>query len=71
MGAVSSIDKDKFPKQGDYLGRRMEVIFHMNTSDPLRGTMVRDDVEEPNLTIIRLDDGRHVLGTECQYSPLT
>jgi hypothetical protein len=32
--------------------------------------VVRDDVDGAALlTIIRLDDGRHVLSTECQYQP--
>jgi hypothetical protein len=33
------------------------------------GTIVRDDNEPPWRTIIRLDDGRVVLASECQYSP--
>jgi hypothetical protein len=29
--------------------------------------VVRDDISEPFVGIIRLDDGRHVLMTECQF----
>ncbi len=32
------------------------------------GVIVRDDKEEPGEKIIKLDDGRYVLATECQYS---
>lgn len=76
MGCVSTIDFDKFPKQADQnykypkLGKRCEVVFHYNTSRPLMGTIVRDDIEEPYETIIKLDDGRYIRGTECQYRPL-
>jgi hypothetical protein len=28
---------------------------------------VRDDISKPFVGIIRLDDGRHVLMTECQF----
>ncbi len=69
MGAVKNITFDKFPKQGTYAGRETEVCFHYDTSRRLKGVIVRDDVEEPFLTIIKLEDGRHVLATECQYSP--
>jgi hypothetical protein len=35
----------------------------------LMGEVVRDDIEAPYIMIIRLDDGRHVLATECQWQP--
>lgn len=69
MGAVKNIKMDTFPKQGQYLNRKVEVCFHYDTSKTIGGEIVRDDSEEPFLTIIKLDDGRHVLATECQYSP--
>lgn len=68
MGVHPNISHAKFPKQGDYYGHRCRVLF--NYSEPeILGRIVRDDVEDPFLTIIHLDDGRHVLTTECQYSP--
>ena len=70
MGVHVNIAVDKFPQQSSDLHRRAEVIFHYYSSRSVMGTIVRDDVEEPFLTIIRLDDGRYVLATECQYSPL-
>lgn len=70
MGAIDSVSTDRFPRQGRYLGRRVKVCFHYNTKDTtVGGEIVRDDVEEPYRTIIRLDDGRYVLSTECQYTP--
>lgn len=66
MGCVSSTTHDKFPKQGTYAGKRVSVLFHYK--DPkLGGVMVRDDIEAPFVAIIKLDDGRHILTTECQY----
>jgi len=50
------------------LGRRVEVAFNYDTDRLIKGTIVRDDVDSPFVTIIRLDDGRHVLTTECQYT---
>jgi hypothetical protein len=68
MGVVNAIDYESFPKQSDYLGKRTEVCFKYDTSHNVGGVFVRDDCEHPFLTIIRLDDGRHVLTTECQYT---
>jgi hypothetical protein len=69
MGVVANIAADRFPKQGDWLGRRTRVCFHYDTSRITWGTVVRDDNEDPGVTIIRLDDGRYVLAQECQHSP--
>lgn len=68
MGTHPNIGKHRFPKQGKNLNRRVKVIFDFNTSDVIFGLIVRDDMEAPWQTIIRLDDGKTVLGTECQYS---
>jgi len=43
------------------------VCFDYDTSRTLLGLVVRDDAEEPGRMIIKLEDGRHVLSTECQY----
>jgi hypothetical protein len=32
------------------------------------GTIVRDDIEAPYETIIKLDNGRYLRGVECQFS---
>lgn len=68
MGVVASIGFDKFPKQGDWLGKRTEVCFGYDTTKTVGGTFVREDCEAPGLAIIRLDDGRFVLTTECQHT---
>ena len=64
---IQSIDaSEAFPAQGSFLGRRVLVRFGYAPPD-WRGVIVRDDSVAPGLLIIRLDDGRHVLSTECQY----
>lgn len=73
MGCVKNISYDKFPKQSDSykpfgLGSRVEVCYNYDTSKCHYGTIVRDDTEEPFETIIRLDNGRYVRSSECQYS---
>lgn len=70
MGCVNNITNDKFPRQTDWLGKRVNTCFHYDTEHTLPGTIVRDDAEAPLMTIIALDDGRYVLSTECQYSLL-
>lgn len=70
MGSIPTINAHRFPTQGEYLGRRVEVCFNYDAEAPLRGEIVRDDMEEPMRTIIKLDDGRYVLATECQYRPV-
>jgi len=68
MGVHRNVGYDKFPKQGRNLGSFVEVCFNYDTSKTINGMIVRDDREEPGLTIIQLADGRYVLATECQYS---
>lgn len=68
MGCVANVTAEKFPRQGDVVGKRVKVCFHYDTSKQEEGVCVRDDVEEPFVTIFRLDNGRHVLATECQYN---
>lgn len=58
-----------FPRQSDWVGRRVQVTFdYLQSSETIRGTIVRCDAEEPGRLIIRLDTGQFVLSTECQYS---
>lgn len=68
MGCVKNITAYKFPKQSEYVNRRCEVCFHYDTSVTILGTVIRDDREEPFETLIKLDDGRILRATECQYS---
>lgn len=70
MGVVNNIDSVSFPKQGGFWGRQVRVCFNYDTSKTIIGLVVRDDAEAPGVMIIKLDDGRHVLSSECmwQYS---
>lgn len=68
MGVVANVGYDTFPKQGDWLGKRVKVCFRYDTKHTIGGTIVRDDRQEPFVGIIKLDDGRYVLSTECQHS---
>lgn len=69
MGCVDTIDAYRYPKQSEYVNRRCNVCFKYDTTRWIEGTIIRDDREEPFETLIRLDDGRVIRGTECQYSP--
>ena len=76
MGCIDTITYDKFPKQKDKnyiypqfkVGSRVKVCYHYDTSKYHYGTIVRDDLEEPFETIIKLDNGRYLRAVECQYS---
>jgi hypothetical protein len=73
MGVVKNISITRFPKQGSFLGKKVEVCFHYDTSKTIKGIIVRDDSEEPWVTIIQLEQesgvkGPYVLATECQYA---
>ena len=68
MGVHENIAANRWPKQGSFLGARVRVCFHYDTSHMVDGIIVRDDAEEPGMCIIQLDNGRVVLATECQYS---
>lgn len=70
MGHHANIGHKRFPKQGSFLGKRVQVSFHApgrEANRELGGEVVRDDEEDPHRTIIKLDDGRYVLSTECVY----
>ena len=73
MGCIENITYEKFPKQADenykypQVGKRVEVCYHYDISRTHSGTIVRDDIEEPFETIIKLDNGRYLRGTECRY----
>lgn len=70
MGCHKNIGADTFPRQGSFLGQRLNVCFNYDTSRQVGGVCVRDDAEEPGRMVIQLDDGRFVLSTECQYQPV-
>ena len=68
MGSHPKINVTTFPTQGAWLGKPCTVCFHYETATCVQGVIVRDDAEDPWITIIRLADNRYVLATECQYS---
>lgn len=76
MGCINNITFDSFPRQKDKnyrypefaVGSRVEVCYHFDASKRHIGTIVRDDIEEPYETIIKLDNGRYLRGVECQFS---
>lgn len=69
MGCIDSITCDMFPKQDEnFLNKRVKVYFHYDTSKFIKGYIVRYDMMWPFRTIIKLDDERYIVGTECQYS---
>ena len=76
MGCIDTITYDKFPKQKDEnyiyprfkVGSRVKVCYHYDTLKYHYGTIVRDDLEEPFETIIKLDNGRYLRATECQFT---
>ena len=76
MGCIDTITYDKFPKQNDEnyiyprfkVGSRVKVCYHYDTLKYHYGTIVRDDLEEPFETIIKLDNGRYLRAVECQFS---
>lgn len=68
MGCHKNITDETFPKQSKWIGWSVDVCFHYNTKKIITGIFVRDDIEDPYISIIKLSDGRHVLSTECQHS---
>ena len=52
-------------KQGVYLGRVVTVKLNNETTS---GKIIRNDIDEPYITLIQLDDGRVIMASECQYS---
>ncbi len=70
MGVVRNIAIDLFPRQQtDIVGSRVEVCFHYDTDASIGADVVRADAEEPFVMLFKLDDGRHVLASECQWRP--
>ena len=71
-GKETEEKKMDYPIQGqDTIGCRVMVSFDYDIDHAVPGTVIRDDMDEPYLTIIKLDDGRVVLGKECQWRAMT
>ncbi|TVX93062.1 recombinase family protein [Paenibacillus agilis] len=57
----------EFPEQGTEVGSKVLVSFNGKPQIEYHGTIVRSDDVEPFNTIIKLDDGRYILDTECAF----
>lgn len=58
----------KVPNQSKDVGKQTKVIFNYDSTQKHEGVIIRDDIEEPFLTLIKLDAGPFIISTECQYS---
>lgn len=67
MGFSPYLAADRYPVQSGHVGARVEVRFIHGERRALFGVILRDDAEGDHRTIIRLDDGRVVLGGECLW----
>ena len=68
MGQAPNVGYDFFPKQGPFLGKTVDGCFDYDFKRILKGTVIREDAEEPGLMLIQLYDGRVVRSTECMYT---
>ena len=63
-----NVTSSRFPEQCEgRLNRKVFAMFHDNLMARVEGRLVRCDTEMPFVTIIRLNDGRHILDTECIF----
>lgn len=66
MGVHKNITATAFPPQSAFVGKPTFVCFHYGNEE-FKAEIIRDDTDEPFRTVLKLEDGRVVLGTECQY----
>ena len=63
-----NVTSSRFPKQCEArLNRKVFALFHDDLMLRVPGTLVRCDEEMPYVTILKLDDGRFILDTECIF----
>lgn len=67
MGFSPHVAADRYPAQTPHVGARVEVRFSHGERRAVFGLVLRDDAEGDGRTVIRLDDGRVVLGAECLW----
>lgn len=60
---------DSYPKQSKNVNKPVYVCFNYDTTNTISGICLREDIEDPYLTILQLEDGKTVLATECQWRP--
>lgn len=68
MGVHENIGMNKFPRQGSLVDKKVEVTFNYSPLNTISGVIVRDDIESPFVTLIKLNDDRYCRASECQYS---
>lgn len=68
MAIPPPITSERFPAQAEHFGASVVVAFPDNLAELQLGEIIRADAEQPNVTIIILDDGRTLLGSECLWS---
>lgn len=68
MGEYKYLGVEKYPKQDPLLiDKKVVVMLAFDSKRPLRGRVLRADAELPREVVIKLDDDRIVLGSECSY----
>lgn len=67
----TAVAHDRWPAQSADLFTRVRVAFKSDPSQEFDGRVIRDDMEPPYRTIIQLDDGRVLLGSECVVTFVT
>lgn len=67
MGVHKNINIHKFPKQDSSIGKTVNVYFNYNTTESIKGIIVRSDIEDPFRTIIKLENNTYIEAVECQY----
>ena len=69
--AMKNVAHNHWPAQSNDLFTRVRVAFRSDPTQEYDGLVIRDDMEPPHRTIIQLDDGRVVLGSECVLTFVT
>lgn len=74
MGCVNSITHKYFPEQSKDVGKTTDICFHYDTSNTVKGEVIRDDKELPYITMFKITSegplkDKTILSTECQYTP--
>ena len=70
MGIVKNIGYNLSPKASENVGKRIEECYVCEEDILKNGIIVRDDIEEPFETIIRVENIRYIRAEECQFSTL-
>ena len=58
----------QLPDQSEYVGQPVTVTLKRNPSVAVDGIIVRDDLEQPCMTVIQLTSGEIVDADDCFWS---